>query len=102
MAQISLRIEDDVKKKAEQVCADIGMSLSTAINIYLKKLGREKRIPFEVAVDPFYSQENMDRLKKSTFYWFKKLIIMKGYTEFVYSIENYVPIRFIVVDDMHV
>ncbi len=65
MAQISLRIEDDVKKNAEQVCADIGMSLSTAINIYLKKLGREKRIPFEVSVDPFYSPENMDRLRKS-------------------------------------
>ncbi len=65
MAQISLRIEDDVKKMAEQACADIGMSLSTAINIYLKKLGREKRIPFEVSVDPFYSQENMARLKES-------------------------------------
>ena len=65
MAQISLRIDDDVKKKAEQTCADIGMSLSTAINIYLKKLGREKRIPFEVSVDPFYSQQNMDRLRKS-------------------------------------
>ena len=65
MAQISLRIEDDVKKKAEQACADIGMSLSTAINIYLKKLGREKRIPFEVSVDPFYSQENMARLRDS-------------------------------------
>ena len=65
MAQISLRIEDDVKKKAEQACADIGMSLSTAINIYLKKLGREKRIPFEVSVDPFYSQENMTRLRDS-------------------------------------
>ena len=65
MAQISLRIEDDVKKMAEQACADIGMSLSTAINIYLKKLGRGKRIPFEVAVDPFYSQENMTRLKES-------------------------------------
>ena len=64
MAQISLRIEDDVKKMAEQACADIGMSLSTAINIYLKKLGREKRIPFEVAVEPFYSQENMTRLKE--------------------------------------
>lgn len=36
MAQISLRIEDDVRKKAEQACAEIGMSLSTAINIYLK------------------------------------------------------------------
>ncbi len=65
MAQISLRIEDDVKKSAEQACADIGMSLSTAINIYLRKLGREKRIPFEVSVDPFYSPENMDRLRKS-------------------------------------
>ena len=35
--------------------SDIGMSLSAAINIYLKKLGREKRIPFEVAVDPFFA-----------------------------------------------
>lgn len=47
------------------MCADIGMSLSTAINIYLKKLGRERRIPFEVAADPFYSEENMSRLRKS-------------------------------------
>ena len=37
MAQISLRIEDDVKEMAEQACADIGMSLSTAINICIKK-----------------------------------------------------------------
>lgn len=65
MAQISLRIEDDVKKKAEEVCADIGLSLSAAINIYLKKLGREHCIPFEVSADPFYSAENMDRLRKS-------------------------------------
>ena len=65
MAQISLSIEDEVKKKAEEACADIGLSLSTAINIYLIKLGRERRIPFEVSADPFYSQENMDRLRKS-------------------------------------
>ncbi len=65
MAQISLRIEDDVKKKAEEACAEIGMSLSTAITIYLKKLGREKRIPFEVSADPFYSRENMARLRES-------------------------------------
>ena len=65
MAQINVRIDDDVKKNAEQACSDIGMSLSTAINIYLKRLGREKRIPFEVSADPFYSDENMTRLKKS-------------------------------------
>ncbi len=65
MAQISLRIDDDIKKKAEKVCEDIGMSMSTAITIYLKKLGREQRIPFEVSTDPFYSEENMIRLKNS-------------------------------------
>lgn len=37
--QISLYIEDDMKKMVEQACADIWMSLLTAINIYLKKLG---------------------------------------------------------------
>lgn len=49
--QISLSIEDDVKKKAEEVCEDLGLSLSTAVNIYLKKLVREKRIPFDITLD---------------------------------------------------
>ena len=53
MAQISLRIDDDVKVNAEKVCKDIGMSMSTAVNIYLKRLGSERRIPFEVSADPF-------------------------------------------------
>lgn len=65
MAQISLRIDDEIKKKAEQACEDMGMSMSTAITIYLKKLGRERRIPFEVSADPFYSDANMARLRKS-------------------------------------
>lgn len=59
MAQISLRVNDDVKRNAEQVCADIGLSVSAAINIFLKKLGRERRMPFDLSVDPFYSESNM-------------------------------------------
>lgn len=58
MAQINLRINDEVKKNAEEVCDKLGLSMSAAITIYLKKLGREKRIPFEVSVDPFYSEKN--------------------------------------------
>ena len=64
MAQISLRIDDDVKVNAEKVCKDIGMSMSTAVNIYLKRLVSERRIPFEVSADPFYSKENMDELER--------------------------------------
>lgn len=65
MSQISVRVDEDVKKRAEEVCADLGLSLSSAITIYLKKMGREKRIPFEVSLDPFYSKENMARLRAS-------------------------------------
>lgn len=51
MAQISVRVDDETKRDAEQVCEEIGMSISTAINIYLKRLAREGRIPFEVKAD---------------------------------------------------
>lgn len=63
MTQINVRVDDDVKRSAEQVCSDIGMSLSTAITIFLKKMGREKRIPFEVSADPFYSEANLRYLE---------------------------------------
>ena len=65
MAQINFRVDDTVKAKAERACASMGLTMSTAINIFLTKLANEQRIPFEVAVDPFYSEENMERLKKS-------------------------------------
>lgn len=51
MCQISIRIDEKVKKEAESVCKDIGISLSSAINIYLKRIGREKKIPFELSAE---------------------------------------------------
>ena len=40
--------------------------MSSAITMFLVKVGRERRIPFEItANDPFYSSENMERLKRS-------------------------------------
>ncbi len=65
MAQVNFRVDDTVKAKAENACAAMGLSMSTAITIFLTKLGNEQRIPFEVSVDPFYSEENMARLRKS-------------------------------------
>ena len=65
MAQISFRVDDEIKKKAERTFHDIGISMSAAINIYLKTVVRENRIPFELSADPFYSDENMSRLRES-------------------------------------
>ena len=64
MSQISLRIDDEVKREAEQVLNEIGLSMSAAINIFLKKVSREKRIPFELSIDPFYSENNIQYLKE--------------------------------------
>lgn len=65
MAQINVKIDDDVKKQADLVLSELGLSMSAAINIYLKKIGKEYRIPFELNVDPFYSEKNLDYLEKS-------------------------------------
>ena len=65
MAQINFRIDDTIKVKAESVCSAMGLTMSTAINIFLTKLANEQRILFDVAIDPFYSDENMARLRKS-------------------------------------
>lgn len=64
LAQISLRVDDDVKRNAERTLEDIGLSMSTAINVFLKKVARENRIPFELNADPFYSESNMRHLEQ--------------------------------------
>ncbi len=63
MAQISLRVDDDVKRGAEQTLTDIGLSMSTAINVFLRKVAREGRIPFELTADPFYTASNIRHLE---------------------------------------
>lgn len=64
MANVSIRVDDTVKRRAESICAELGMSLSTATNLFYKKLINYGGIPFELRVDPFYSEENQEHLEK--------------------------------------
>ena len=66
MAQVlvNFRLDEEDKRGMEEVCRELGMSMSTAFTIFAKKMRREKRIPFEVSVDPFYSDANMAHLAK--------------------------------------
>ena len=63
MAQISLRVDDDVKRGAEQALNDIGLSMSTAINVFLRKVAREHRIPFELSAD-IPNSETMEAIQE--------------------------------------
>lgn len=64
MAQVNFRIDDTIKAKAESACTAMGLTMSTAINIFLTKLANEQRIPFDIAVDPFYSEKNLEELER--------------------------------------
>ena len=66
MAQVlvNFRLDEDDKKGMEEVCRELGISMSTAFTIFAKKMRREKRIPFEVSLDPFYSDANMSYLER--------------------------------------
>lgn len=46
------------------ILARQGLTLSSAIQIYKAKIARERRIPFEISADPFYSPENIAELEK--------------------------------------
>ena len=64
MVKVNIKMDSDVKKSMEQVCAELGLSMSAAITIFARKVGREKRIPFEVSIDPFYSESNLAHLRR--------------------------------------
>lgn len=67
MAQINIRIDDQLKEKAEVLFSELGMTMSTAINIFIRQSVRIGGLPFEVTTqtDPFFSQANMRALRAS-------------------------------------
>ena len=49
----------------KSICKDQGISMRAAFISFAKKVCSENKIPFEFSLDPFYSKENMERLRKS-------------------------------------
>jgi len=62
---IEFRVDAQLKSEYEKAYTELGLTTTEAFTIFATKVAREKRIPFEVAVDPFYSEQNMARLKNS-------------------------------------
>lgn len=49
---MTVTMDDALKADFAAVCAEIGMSASTAVNVFAKKVVRERRIPFELSAQP--------------------------------------------------
>ena len=61
---VNFKLDADVKKSMEKACQDMGLSMSAAFTIFAKKVARERRIPFEITADPFYSESNVRYLER--------------------------------------
>ena len=48
---ISIRIDNELKKQADAMLSDMGLNMTTAMNMFLRQVVRQGRIPFEIATD---------------------------------------------------
>lgn len=65
MATLSIRTTDETKYSFEGFCESLGLTVSAAVNMFMKVSLRENRIPFELKGDPFWSEENQAVLRES-------------------------------------
>ena len=59
MAQtsINIRMDEDLKRRFEEFCDDVGLTMTAAFTIFAKTALRKNRIPFDIERDPFYTDE---------------------------------------------
>ena len=63
---VSIRMDTDLKEQFSAFCADMGMSMTTAFNIFARKTVREYRIPFEIGgeVPNAETREALDEVRR--------------------------------------
>ena len=62
---VTIRMDESLKKQAEVLFEEMGLNMTTAINIFTKAVVRQGKIPFEIAVDPFFTESNIQALRNS-------------------------------------
>jgi DNA-damage-inducible protein J len=63
---LSVRVNRELKENAEVLFGELGMNLTTALNVFLRQAVRQGGIPFPVQMDPFYSEKNLAHLRRAT------------------------------------
>ena len=67
MAQVNIRIDDELKTRADHIFDELGLNMTTAFTMFIRQTIRQGGIPFEITTrtDPFYSAENMKTVRRS-------------------------------------
>ena len=64
---VNIRVDEELKKQTEILLADMGLNMTTAVNIFLRQVLRTGGMPFEITTktDDFYNSVNQKRLRNS-------------------------------------
>lgn len=67
LSTITARVDEHDKVTFDSFCSNVSLNTSTAINLFVKAVLREKRMPFEIVQisDPFYNKANQVYIMKS-------------------------------------
>jgi len=63
--QVSIRLDSDIKPQFEDLCRNIGMSMSTAMNVFARQAVLEQRIPFTINAQPKFNARTMAAIKEA-------------------------------------
>ena len=64
-ARLSVRVDKDVKQRAENVFRELGLTMSTGINLYLKQVALQQSIPFLLTNIP-QEKQSVFEMRKQT------------------------------------
>lgn len=66
MAQtnVNIRMDENLKQQFDLLCNELGLNMSTAFNIFARTMVRQQRVPFEISLDPIYTESNMAHLRR--------------------------------------
>ena len=85
LATLTARVDEKDKASFDTFCSNVGLNTSTAINLFVKAVLRENRIPIEITqtTAPFFSKANTAYVKKSA----QELKAGKGTAHFQIQLE---------------
>ena len=62
---MNIRMDSELKRQAQELFAQFGLDMTTAVNMFLRQSVRQQGIPFALRLDPFYSETNQKRLLRA-------------------------------------
>lgn len=64
MANLRVRIDDELKEESAKILEELGLDLSTGIRIFLKQVVTERAIPFKITLTPPLINQALDDIKQ--------------------------------------